>query len=152
MFSTKNLTKPRLIPPKFPAKKVVDEILGQTYDLSLVFVDNKKSHDLNLTWRHKDKPTNILSFPLSPDQGEIFINLRQAKAEAKNYQHTYAEHLLFLLIHGCLHLKGMRHSSTMEKAERHFFVVFQTNVSTTTNRSGHRDRINPSGRLRTKKG
>ena len=83
--------------------------LGQNYSLSLVFIGKKKSQELNLAYRGKNKPTNILSFPLDKKNGEIFITPSVAKKDDFS--------ISFLFIHGLMHLKGMTHSSTMEKAE-----------------------------------
>jgi len=92
--------------PKF--KKIKDEILGKKYELSLVFCGNALSRKLNRIYRGKDKPTNVLSFPLSKNSGEIFINLSKIGEFSPAH----------LFIHGCLHLKGMRHGSKMEKVEK----------------------------------
>ena len=106
-FSITNTTK--RTPPSVPFANIKNKVLGKDYLLSLVFIGAKKSQKLNLTYRGKNKPTNILSFPLSKFSGEIFICLDIIKKEAMPVG--------FLFIHGLLHLKGYSHSSTMERAE-----------------------------------
>lgn len=103
-FSITNKTKSTL--KGVPFTKIKNEVLGKDYSLSLVFIGEKKSHELNLRYRGKDKATNVLSFPLDKKTGEIFIIPRLAQKEVG-----------FLFIHGLLHLKGMEHGSTMERAE-----------------------------------
>ena len=114
-FTITNTTKNTL--PRVSFDDIKDKTLGKKYSLSLVFVGDKKSRKLNKTYRGKDKPTNILSFNYDKSEGEIFINLRKAKSEAKLFDRKFDNFIAFLFIHGLLHLKGMEHSSTMEKAE-----------------------------------
>ena len=68
----------------------------------------------------KNKPTNILSFPLSKKEGEILICPSITKKQLKKFGRTYPELLQFLVIHGLLHLKGMQHSSRMEVSEQKY--------------------------------
>lgn len=118
-----------------PFSKIKNACLGKQYELSLVFIDNKLSRQLNKTYRKKDKPTNILSFPLSKDSGEIFIDLVQAKKETKNFGQTFPNFIAFLFIHGLLHLKGMQHGSTMEKAESKLRKKFKIHDSSNSSRN-----------------
>jgi rRNA maturation RNase YbeY len=111
VFAIKNTTKRPVPRVKFEAIK--DQILGKRYDLSLVFCGDALSRSLNRTYRLKDKATNVLSFPLSENSGEIFINVYKMKKFS-------AAHLF---IHGCLHLKGMEHGDTMEQAEKKYLNV-----------------------------
>ena len=99
---------------------IKNDILGKEYSLSFAFISAKKSRELNKTYRGKDKPTNILSFPLSKNEGEILICKEIAKRDAPKFGRTFSEFLGFLLIHGMLHLKGMKHSSRMEAAENKY--------------------------------
>jgi len=98
--------------------RLKDTVLGRSYELSLVFIDAKRSKELNKKYRKKNKPTNVLSFPLSKKSGEIFIDRVTARKEAKDFDMRVAEFVKYLFIHGLLHLKGMRHGSTMENAEK----------------------------------
>ena len=112
----KNTTKGKL--PRLPFEDIKNEVLGKKYELSLVFIGDKLSKKLNNEYRKKNKPTNILSFPLSNTEGEIFINYRLAQREAKKYNRKFSEFIGFLLIHGFMHLKGFQHSSRMEEQEK----------------------------------
>ena len=117
-----------------PFSKIKNACLGKHYELSLVFIDNKLSRQLNKVYRKKNKPTNILSFPLSKDSGEIFIDLELAKKEASDFDQTFPNFIGFLFIHGLLHLKGMQHGSTMEKAESKLRKKFKIHDSSNRNR------------------
>jgi probable rRNA maturation factor len=94
-----------------------NEILGKKYSLSIAFVEKAKMKELNKKYRGKNSPTNILSFPLSKNEGEILLCPAVIKTETKKFNRNFRELLGFLVIHGCLHLKGMAHGSTMEKQE-----------------------------------
>ncbi len=117
-FSIANNTKGKL--PSLPFLRIKERVLGKSYDLSVVFIGDKRSRDLNKHYRGKDKPTNILSFPLSASEGEVFINLRQAKKDAPRFKKRYNTFVGFLFIHGLLHLKGMEHGRKMEQEEERF--------------------------------
>jgi len=105
-------------PPGLPFLAIKKEVLGGAYDLSLVFVGNALSRKLNGKYRGKDKPANILSFPLDKNEGEIFINPREAKKDAPRFKKSYNTFIGFLFIHGCLHLKGLKHGKKMDAEEK----------------------------------
>jgi probable rRNA maturation factor len=115
-FFITNTTKSTL--PRVPFADIKKATLGKNYSLSLVFIGDKKSRVLNNAYRNKDNPTNILSFTYDKNEGEIFINLKKASREAKLFDRKFDNFIAFLFIHGLLHLKGMDHGSTMEKAEK----------------------------------
>ena len=117
-----NKTKGKL--PRLPFVQLKNEILGEPYDISIVFVSPKESHRINLTYRQKDKSTNVLSFPLSKTSGEIFLDMKTSAKDAPNFDMTPTKFLLFLVIHAMLHLKGFEHGSTMERQEKKFLKIF----------------------------
>ncbi|MBI4120823.1 MAG: rRNA maturation RNase YbeY [Parcubacteria group bacterium] len=121
-FSITRATKGRL--PRLPFSEIKRAVLGASYTLSLVFIDDKSAKRLNKVYRRKDTPANVLAFPLSKDEGEICINTDRGKREAKEFGSSYRNHLAFLFIHGLLHLKGGRHGSTMTKEERKWMKKF----------------------------
>jgi probable rRNA maturation factor len=121
-FEILNMTKDTL--PRVSFAEIKKAILGEKYELSLVFCGNRKSKELNRIYRNKDYTPNILSFPLDKNSGEIFINPHVAKKEAINFDKSYKNFVAYLFIHGCLHLKGMEHGSRMDKAEEKFQKMF----------------------------
>ncbi len=103
--------------PLIPFLSIKEKILGKSYTLTLVFCTPQESREKNKTYRDKDYATNILSFPLDTNNGEIYISLSTARRDAKTFDMTYQQFLHLLVIHGALHLKGHLHSSTMEEQE-----------------------------------
>jgi probable rRNA maturation factor len=101
-----------------------DAVLGKKYTLSVTVVGEKKMRELNRQFRNIDKPTDILSFPLEKDSGEIFLNIKYTKLEAKKFERSYENFLAFLFIHGLVHLKGHDHGSTMEALEKRYRSKF----------------------------
>jgi probable rRNA maturation factor len=114
-FSITNKTKSTL--PRVPFVNIKNAVLGKNYSLSLVFIGKKRSLKLNSSYRGKNKPTNILSFPLDKNCGEIFITPELAKKESVMFSRKPDNFIVFLFIHGLMHLKGMQHGSRMEEAE-----------------------------------
>ena len=97
--------------------KLKKDILGKDYSLSIAYVSEKKSREINKKYRKKNKPTNVLSFPLRKNEGELVLCKPVIKREAKKLGKNFDKWLGFLVIHGMLHLKGMRHGSIMERRE-----------------------------------
>lgn len=122
-FSVTNKTKGRL--PSLPFVLFKNKVLSKKYDLSLVFVGEKTIHNLNKEYRKINKPTDILSFSLSKNSGEIFICEKIAKKKAKEFEMIYADFLPFLFIHGLVHLKGYDHGNNMEIEEIKYRKYFK---------------------------
>ena len=104
--------------PRLPFQNAADVVLGKNYDISLAFIGSTRSRTLNHTLRGKNKPANVLSFPLSPTSGETYIDLLRAKKEASKFNMSFRQFVFFLFIHGLLHLGGYEHGRTMESKER----------------------------------
>jgi rRNA maturation RNase YbeY len=117
-----NKTKGKLT--RLPFVSIKNKILGKKYELGISLLTTKKQQEINLKYRHKNQTTNILSFPLSINSGEITIDPKKVKSDAPLFKMTYVRFFKFLVIHGCLHLKGFEHSSTMEKAEKKYLKMF----------------------------
>ena len=92
--------------------------------ISVTIVDNDYIHEINRTYRHKDSPTDVISFAFlddNPDRdnlfksgqmvvlGEIYISIDKAKEQALSYGHSLDRELKFLFVHGLLHLLGYDH-------------------------------------------
>jgi rRNA maturation RNase YbeY len=101
-------------------EKIKNDILGKKYELSIALVSEKKSREINKKYRKKDKPTNILSFTLTKNSGELILCPTLIKKEIKKFNRTFPKLVGFLVIHGMLHLKGLEHSSTMERLEEKY--------------------------------
>lgn len=118
MCSNLDISNTTRLHPRVPFEKIKNTILGRSYELSLVLMGDTMATRLNAEHKNKKGPTNVLSFPLTKNEGEIFINVRRAQRDAKKFDHSPLQHLAFLFIHGCLHLKGYTtHSNKMEQEE-----------------------------------
>src|SRR3989344_7207730 len=122
--------------------RMKNDILGKNYSLSIAYVTPAKSRELNKKYRKKDKAANVLAFPLRKDMGELILCPGVIKKEAKNFGRTFEQFLGFLVIHGMLHLKGLEHSSTMEKAEEKYVQkYFSGNRRRLLDDEGHSGRV-----------
>ncbi|MFA6270102.1 MAG: rRNA maturation RNase YbeY [Candidatus Paceibacterota bacterium] len=108
-----------------PIEQIKEDILGKRYELSFAFVNKARIKFLNKTYRQKNEATDILSFPLDKKSGEILICKEIAKIKSKKFGMTFADYLLFLVIHGNLHLKGLEHSDKMEKYELTYYSRYR---------------------------
>ena len=103
-------------------------------EVSVLFVNDEKIHVLNRDYRGKDRPTDVLSFPMvlydgpadfeyiNDDEnfiftslGDIVISLETAAKQAIEYKTTFNEELIRLLTHGTLHLVGFDHEHVSKK-------------------------------------
>lgn len=84
--------------------------------LTLRIVGTREGRRLNRTFRGKDKPTNVLSFPLE-DEGDIVICHPLVAREAREQRKPLAAHYAHLVVHGVLHLRGLVHGPRMERRE-----------------------------------
>lgn len=88
-------------------------------EVEFVLTTDSEIHKLNLHYRHKDAPTDVLSFAWEESEdsfpgedsmlGQIIISLDRAKEQAKEYVHSLEREMAFLSIHGLLHLLGYDH-------------------------------------------
>jgi rRNA maturation RNase YbeY len=107
-----------------PFEGMAKMVLGRNYDLSLVICGDTLAQKMNRTYRKKTYAANVLSFPLSKLEGEIFLNVRAAEREARKFGTTPRARLALLFVHGLLHLKGLPHGRTMERKERQVLRAF----------------------------
>lgn len=101
-------------------EKLKNDILGKQYSLSIAYVNEEKSREINKKYRKKNKPTNVLSFSLRKNEGEIVLCLSVIRKEAEIFSKNFGQYLGFLVIHGMLHLKGLKHGKVMEKEEEKY--------------------------------
>jgi probable rRNA maturation factor len=110
--------------PRVLFSKIKDAVLGTKYELSLAFISSRKMRELNRAYRKKDAATDILSFPLSKESGEIFLCMSEVKKKAVLFCMTEREYLGYVFIHGLIHLEGFDHGRTMTRLERKFSKAF----------------------------
>ena len=88
-------------------------------ELSLAFIDDKAIAALNRDYRHKDAPTNVLSFPdkgPAPLLGDIVLAYETVLVEAEEKSISVKDHVTHLVIHGFLHLQGYDHETDAQAA------------------------------------
>lgn len=92
-----------------------------TGEVSVLLTDDEHIRILNRDWRHKDAPTDVLSFPADaidqPFLGDIAVAIGVTRADAQSREISLEQHLTHLLIHGLLHLLGHDHIDDTEAAE-----------------------------------
>lgn len=100
------------------------DFAGKTVEISIVLADDNFVQNLNKTYRGKNKPTNVLSFPQDPEPGAGEINLgdvvlayQTVKKEAQSQGKSFMDHASHLLVHGILHLLGHDHENDEEAKE-----------------------------------
>jgi probable rRNA maturation factor len=116
---------------RFPSQKflhVANEILRilklNESELSLALIGNREMQRLNGRFRHKDYPTDVLSFP-AEDQlagevrllGDVVISVEKAREQAKDRGRSLDEEMVTLMIHGILHLIGYDHERSPRDAQ-----------------------------------
>jgi rRNA maturation RNase YbeY len=150
--SIQNMT--RGTAPRLPFALVARRVLPG-WDISLALVGAKTARALNSKLRGKTYTPNVLSYAAGEKSGEIIICPSTAKREAPSYGMSERVFLLYLFIHGMLHIKGWAHGGRMEKCERDLLAKFakgsfaaKSNETTHSNRHRHRPVPGKNGRRR----
>jgi probable rRNA maturation factor len=111
------------------ADAMLIELELQNAELSVLLTNDTEIHALNLQHRQKDKPTDVLSFPLDEGGGadgaisgtrvlgDVVISLDTAARQARGRKRELLPEVRFLLAHGLLHLLGYDHGNPREKRE-----------------------------------
>ena len=108
-------------------------------EISITFVDDAAIRQINKQYLARDKTTNVISFPLQEGEfsdinpeilGDIVISVDTANRDAAKGNLSFDEEILFLIIHGLLHLIGYNHENTptadvrkMKKKEKELFSL-----------------------------
>jgi probable rRNA maturation factor len=78
-------------------------------EVSIAFVGDAAMRRLNRQYRHRDKTTDVLTFP--GDRPDIVISLDQARRQANDEKHSLATEVRYLILHGVLHALGYDHET-----------------------------------------
>lgn len=109
------------------------DLPANKYVCNIVLTDDAALHELNRDFRHKDKPTNVLSFPQIEDfdgvkksdmpveLGDVFLAFETIRNEAKTQGKPLENHVAHLMLHGLLHLLGFDHETKKQAAEMESF-------------------------------
>ncbi len=113
------------------AAQVAPELANPRLLVSVLFTSDEEVHTLNREWRDRDKPTNVLSFPMLERDGllvlaeegppvmlgDIALAAETCVREAAEKGIYLEQHIIHLIVHGLLHLAGYDHVHSDEEAE-----------------------------------
>lgn len=112
------------------AADVVGEAYGaQNSELSITLTDDEHIHALNKKYRGVDRATDVLSFAFRESDepevigedfellGDVIISLERAEVQAREFGHSFLREVIFLEVHGLLHLLGYDHTDDDERRE-----------------------------------
>lgn len=105
-----------------------EEQIPAEAEVDLLFVDNETIREMNREYRDKDMATDVLSFPMyEADEeiddeeeilfGDIVISLERAQEQCQEYGHSLEREVMYLLVHGLLHLAGYDHMEEEDKKQ-----------------------------------
>ncbi|OGP65254.1 MAG: rRNA maturation RNase YbeY [Deltaproteobacteria bacterium RBG_13_47_9] len=95
-------------------------------ELSLLFVDDLQIQALNRRYLHRDKPTNVLAFPMRKGEfstlhvqllGDLVISVEMAKRQSNRFGLDEMGMIILLMVHGVLHLIGYEHEGIKKGAQ-----------------------------------
>ena len=117
-----------------------EEGIDRDVELCISLVSPERIHELNLTFRNVDRPTDVLSFPcddpndtpegMPVELGDIFLAPKIVLAQSQEFETTFTEEADLLVTHGMLHLLGYDHiidgeAEVMEARERDILAVWR---------------------------
>jgi len=106
-------------------QRILTELGLLDAELSLLLVDDKRIQDLNRRYLNRDKPTNVLAFPMREGEfstlhphllGDLVISVETAKRQSNRFGLDEMEMVILLIVHGVLHLIGYEHEGTKKGA------------------------------------
>ena len=111
--------------------EVAEELANARLIVSMLFTTDEEVHALNREWRNRDKPTNVLSFPMLSREdlldltrdgppimlGDLALAHETCAREAAEKSIPLEHHALHLIVHGLLHLAGYHHETSEEDAD-----------------------------------
>jgi len=123
------------------ARKILSDLGCPDAELSILIVDNEAIREINRDYLKRDRPTNVISFAMQEGEGggvhplllgDVVISAERAAEDAKEAGIPFEHELIFLLLHGILHLLGFDHergtveqAAEMEAREQELFSVLQ---------------------------
>jgi probable rRNA maturation factor len=123
------------------ARRILKALGYEGYELTVVLVDDLEITRLNRQYLRHNRPTNVISFPMmdgTPESlrsrvlGDVVISAETAQRDAGEAGEKTGDEILFLMIHGILHLTGYDHEGSaaerrkMETKEKEFFERLKT--------------------------
>lgn len=107
------------------ARRILADLALPDAELSIMLVDDAQIQELNRRYLHRDKPTNVLAFPMRKGEfstlhphllGDLAISVETAHRQMNRFGLDDMEMVFLLMIHGLLHLLGYEHEGTKKRA------------------------------------
>jgi probable rRNA maturation factor len=107
------------------AKKILADLALPDAELSILFIDDLQIRELNRRYLRRDKPTNVLAFPMRKGEdatlhphllGDLAISVETAHRQSNRFGLDPREMVTLLMVHGILHLTGYEHEGTRKGA------------------------------------
>jgi len=107
------------------AQKILADLALPDAELSILFVNDVQIQELNRRYLRRDKPTNVLAFPMRKGEyatlhphilGDLAISVETAKRQSNRFGLNPMQMVTLLMIHGILHLVGYEHEGTRKGA------------------------------------
>ncbi len=112
------------------AQRILTELGLLEAEISLLFVNDLQIQALNRRYLCRDKPTNVLAFPMRKGEfstlhphllGDLVISVETAKRQSNRFGLDEMEMVVLLMVHGVLHLIGYEHEGTKKGAREMTF-------------------------------
>jgi probable rRNA maturation factor len=132
------------IPSLRRATRTILKHLGRPKDeISIMLVDDREIRNMNRIYLKRDRPTNVIAFPMQEGPfsdlhpqvlGDVVISIETAARDAEKEGMALEDEILYLLIHGILHLLGYDHegsaarSRSMDLKQRKIFLALRNTV------------------------
>ncbi|HOD34531.1 MAG TPA: rRNA maturation RNase YbeY [Syntrophales bacterium] len=108
-------------------RRILKQLDRERDELSILLVEDREIRDLNRDYLKRNRPTNVIAFPMLEGPfkkihpqvlGDVVVSVETASRDAKKVGMTLEDEVLFLLIHGILHLLGYNHEGSRGKGLR----------------------------------
>ena len=115
-------------------RKILELLGASGQEVSLLFVDDEGIRAINRDYLRRDRPTNVISFSLSEGEfgglnpgvlGDVVVSVETAEREAREAKIPVGDAVLYLVLHGILHLTGFDHEGRSGAARARIMSAVQ---------------------------
>jgi probable rRNA maturation factor len=112
---------------KRAAKKILNALGCDESEVSIVIVNDEEITRLNRQYFQRNRPTNVIAFPMASGDpaalnphllGDVVISAETAKRQSEAVGGKTEEEILFLMLHGILHLLGYDHEGSLDERRK----------------------------------
>lgn len=106
--------------------RVLKLLVSSDSEVSVLFVDDEEITEINRQYLNRNQPTNVIAFPMREGDfgeinphvlGDIIISVDTALGDANQEDLSFDDEIMYLIIHGLLHLLGYDHEKSQEDAK-----------------------------------